>query len=181
MRSTRDMYDALKVEPTKALLVCPMPCEGLAADKRNEAVSYMEHDDVPGVAMAYLENRFMEKWADAEIFIPALIAVNSIYQFVVDRNPGAILGLLIAGAYMLPNIFNTIRYHETKNACEKWLASRISAENMDDIEKLYYNKRGLFALSDILQEEGISTEQLKFDAKDGTLADAFACCLGRGK
>jgi hypothetical protein len=141
----------------------------------------MEKNRIPDVAHEYLVTRFLKKQSDMEIGLSAFTIAFLLYNAYASSDLTRLIGL----AWMIPiarlAINNSKIHNETNNASEKWLTGRLDPDDMDGIKSFSYNKQGLFKLADLLDEKGIDTHKLKFDAETTTFIDDIFCCFSRRK
>ncbi len=164
-----------RVYPTTALFFTSMHCERQTAIIRHHTVSSMEDNDIRSVAYRYLQNAQGEIATRNQIFAFASFAIYGIFYFMFHlpsklitvenpteedmqsiRLPLLILCLAYEAIFLPnlpPNICNTLRYRESKNACADWLIQQIGDENFQQIKKLPYNKDSFFKINDILDKK----------------------------
>lgn len=65
--------------------------------------------------------------------------------------------MLYYAASMTPNIANTLRYQETKNACGEWLKNKFGDQELNQIKKLHYSDEGIASFTLFLQGKKIPT------------------------
>jgi hypothetical protein len=80
-------------------------------------------------------------------------------------------------ANLLPNLSNTNRYRETKNACQKWMQEHGEQELLTEIDQLEYNQEGLYKLSELLSTHGVQSTFVKHHAKALDLPCVLRYCL----
>ncbi len=146
-----------KVKPLRSLLITPMLCERTVAAIRNKTVDNIQQNEIGIVAYRFLQNKEGEK----NTFCKAVFfgTCATIYIVGLCFSPASLLlciALVLALANTIPNIGNTIRYRETRMACEDWLAPKVG-EEFKKIKELKFNKTGLTELSDILKTKQIDT------------------------
>lgn len=176
INSTTHEYRTLRplqrVEPHKTLLCCSCVCEQQAAAIRNDTVTAMQANDIAHVAYRYLQTRRGEKNTLAEAIVGGSTFILGLFLLCAtshDPNDAVsilknvlvvVVSFLIALPTALVNIPNTLRYRETKQACEAWLMSFLDERDVREIQKLRYNRSGLVSLSSFFYNKGISTVSL---------------------
>jgi len=162
------------VEPTKSLLI-DLPCTSETTYIINSTVKSMEKEDIGGVACRYLQSKRGERNTFYEIIFWGIVMIVIFASFLRSRDispdeqsdafnldsPNFIFLLLMAIANILPNISNTLRYAENKNACDKWLKEKLNNDTYDEIRRLPNKRDSLFTLNKILKEKNIDTTVLE--------------------
>lgn len=179
MTATREILNGLNqpraatlahVTPTKSLLITPMPCEETCAVIRNTTVNSMKVGNTANVAYRYIQNNAgaTNTLFEAAFYgAIALININSLITKPDDVFAASAsgIGLLMNMANILPNISNTIRYRETRDACAEWLESRLSPEKIEKIKSLKYNQKGINTLVDLMRDEHVDLTFIENKAK----------------
>lgn len=179
--TTDDTTKLKKVAPSKMLLIGSMPCERQTAYIRNEAIEAMNRNEIGTVAFRYLQSRRGENMTFFEVAFysssllyscirPLLYILNESDNQNDDPNDEYSISLqsyliiLYTIANILPNIVNTSRYKETKNACEQWLEQKLSQQAINEIKTIWYPYRGMYGnlqkLVTILNREHIPTDDI---------------------
>lgn len=173
-----------KLEPSKSLLICSMPCERQTAEIRNSTVDNMINEDIAMVAYRYLQamrgerNTFNEAVCWAACVVISLVyiylkitTVN--FQDELSSEPSEnfdnqtnfifqwLIVLMYAVANAIPNVANTLKYGETKNACDVWLQARLEDDMYNKLKQLPNNYDSLFKIDKLLKEKNIDTTNLE--------------------
>ena len=188
MRSCRDIIEKFnshrhnktkvlnKIEPTKSLLIAPMPCEIKAAIIRNKTVDSIQENDVSDIAYRFLQcrrgetNTFKEAicWASYSIMMIAL--ARRVPTIPLPIRVGFIANGVL---HVPPNIRNSLTYRETKQSCDEWLTQRIGSAQVGYIKNLQFNQLGMFKLVDFLNRENIDITSLK--GREKRKDEKFSC------
>lgn len=159
VNSTSYLKDFKKDTPSKTLIFKSMPCEIKAAHIRNSTIDGMENNDIAEVAYRFLQSRRGENNTFYEACFWSLYTIM-LYS-LIQSNPACYIFLIPNIARIPPNISNTLSYHQTKNACEEWLAKRLSIEHVQEIKSLKYDQKGLNKLTHFLTQNQIKTDNIE--------------------
>ncbi len=176
MSATRNILNKLeRVEPTQSLLITPMPCEKTCAMIRNSTVDSMETANTAKVAYRYMQNNAGASNTLFEAGIYSACVLVSIVEAALKPEIALLAGVMMLAeiAHILPNVNNTLRYRETRDACAEWLEGRLSPEKLEQIKALKYNEAGIKKLVDMMRDEHVDLSFIEQKAQ--TKDDPFPC------
>lgn len=160
-----------RVQPTCTLLIKSQPCEIQAARMRDKTVDSMLEGSIADVAFRYLQNKNGERSTFKEILSWSFMTI-CLFNIALSRNltrnalkttskaADGVLGLslLMVMLNIPPNLANTIRYRDTRIACENWLRSKLDSQTFNQIQALSPGREGFLRLKEILEKNNIETE-----------------------
>lgn len=148
-----------KMPPTRALFFAAMPCEKTAAHIRNKAIDGLQQDDMMAIGYRYLQSRKGKKITGTEVMAYSVVILLALRDLYSESRYAMLPQLAFYLANLLPNISNTLRYHEVETQCAAALTNRFGKQAFDKIKALSYDKSGLQALSLFMNKRGIDTSQ----------------------
>ncbi len=141
------ILDLKKIQPSKTLLICSMPCEEQAARIHNEAVKSIQQNDITGTFKRYDQSRRGQRNTLIEtciygfsLFVSSALWINSKIKTAnaedelnhknsnIDME--CFFFIMMAIINLLPNLSNTQRYKNTKNLCREWLVQQTSSRQL---------------------------------------------------
>lgn len=136
--SCKTTIDLKKSKPTKSLLFTSMPCERRTSAIRNRTVKSMQANDVGDVAYRYLQNRQGARNSVQEAVFwafHATLSIKFLRQCPKISLPVRTAIVCYPVLMLPPNITNSLKYRETKIACEVWLTNKLEKQKFEEIEK----------------------------------------------
>jgi hypothetical protein len=138
-----------KIEPAKTFLFGSTKLETKASSIRNKAVDALNGNDISVVVYRYLQSRSKhEKLKKCAMMMSAMEVIDLlIFRSMIEYNPIHLVPNLIGLSLIYLCTSNASTHHKTADACEQWLAERMSPNRLDTIKKASFNSAGLSFIS----------------------------------